>query len=284
MSVVKQKKNLAKKLRVLRSPKNYCDIRGGCYNNFNEKMGVYVINCSIHGDRMKKFKSYAQQAGVKACRIPCVIGKKFSDRKIATMIKDGIITKNTDMNKIEISINMSHYNAWQKLLDSCKEYALIFEDDVELKPDFVDQVNLIMDSLDRKGIDFSILFLWNGNWNISLSKQKKVLKINDKLQIMKETVYYNAGAVAYIISRKYAEWLTKPSRFFPIRYPQDIIMGSFPTRGNHLTLKMKNDKEQQCYVSPLLDMPCGGDGGTGESTQEYDAPTIKEIMKKKKKK
>ena len=53
--------------------------------------------------------------------------------------------------------------------------------------------------------------------------------------------------------------------------PQDILMGSFPKKGNHLTLKMKYDKKQSCYISPLIDLECGGEGGTGtHSTQDYN--------------
>jgi len=242
-------------------------------------MGVYVINCKMHIDRISKFKKYASKAGIKACRLPCVLGKKFSDKSIAKMIQDGILSKNAGMTKIEVSINMSHYNAWQKMLNSCQDYCIVLEDDIEVKANFIKNVNLILKSLAEKNIDFSILFLWNGNWNRTKSKQKQILKINDKLTIMKETADYNAGAAAYIISRKYAEFLTNPKRFFPIKKPQDQLMGDYPEKGNHLSLKMKFDKKKDCYISPILNMPCGGEGGTGKgTTQQYNAPTIDKLF------
>jgi GR25 family glycosyltransferase involved in LPS biosynthesis len=195
------------------------------------------------------------------------------------MIKDRILSKHADMTKIEVSINMSHYNAWQKMLNSCQDYCLVLEDDIEVKASFIKNVNLILESLAENNIDFSILFLWNGNWNRTKSKQEQVLKINDKLTIMKETTHYNAGAAAYIISRKYAEFLTNPKRFFPIKMPQDMMMGKYYKQGNHLSLKMKFDKKKDCYVSPILNMPCGGEGGTGKgTTQQHSAPTIEQLF------
>ena len=46
-------------------------------------------------------------------------------------------------------------------------------------------------------------------------------------------------------------------------------------------LKMKFDKKQDCYISPILDNPCGGEEGTGNSTRVSNDPTIKEISCKK---
>lgn len=249
-----------------------CSLSGNCYNNFDVKMGVYVINCSMHKTRYNKFKKYALAANIKACREPCVLGKKFNQENICEMIKKGLVSEKADMTPIEISINMSHYNCWKRLVNSCKDYALILEDDVEIKPNFIKQINKIMSVLTEKNLDdFSVLHLWNGNWGSTKSKQKLVTKINSKLIVMKETDYYNAGAAAYIISRKYAEYLMK--RFFPIKIPQDIMMGNYVKYGNHLTLEMK--LKNDCYISPLLNMECGGPGGTGsQTTQEHTASTI----------
>jgi GR25 family glycosyltransferase involved in LPS biosynthesis len=237
-------------------------------------MGVYVINCSIHKDRLKKFKKFALKAGVKACRVPCVKGKQFTDEILCDMVKRGFLKKSADMDRIEISINLSHYNCWIRLINSCLDYALILEDDVELNPDFVDKINLILEELEDNDIDFSVLHLFNGNWNKTKSKLKKVLKINSKLEILKETVSYNAGAAGYIISRKYAEFLV--SKFFPISMPNDMLVGNYPKKGNHLTLFNKFNKRKDCYESPLFKMPCGGPEGTGASTRVNVSKTIKE--------
>lgn len=250
-----------------------CKRSGGCYTNFKKKMGVYVINCDMHKDRMTKFTKYAKKAGLKACRVPCILGKKFAKEDLCKMIDDGTLSDDAEMVPIQVSINMSHYNCWQNLVNSCMDYALICEDDIEVKSNFIDKVNTILDAFDDEHIDFSILHLWNGNWARTISKMEKVLDVSDTLRVMKETVKYNAGAVCYIISKKYAKYLMK--NFFPIEIPQDGLMGYYPEIGNHLSLKMKWDAKKDCYISPILNMPCGGIGGTGKTTQtDQDDPTI----------
>lgn len=273
------KKSFTKKKLVqkwLTQKSNSCVQKEDCYNNFEKKMGVYVINCKMHKDRYNEFKSAAKKAGVKACRIPCVLGKKFTDQDLCNMVKDNILSPDASMTRVEISINMSHYNAWVKLLNSCHEHAIIFEDDARLKEDFVDNINLILNTLEDKKIPFSILHLYNGNWMKSISYHKKVASVSNDIKIMQETVPYNAAASAYIISKSYAKWLVDHS--FPIVYPQDILMGSFPQKGKHLTLKMRWSPREKCYKSPILDLECGGEGGTGKSTQTYDAPTVDEFL------
>ena len=269
------KKTLKTNFWIMKSTKN-CSKAGGCYNNFNIKMGVYVINCSIHKKRYTKFKKYANKAQIKACRVPCVLGKRFNQHLICKMIKDKIINKKCDMSTIEISINMSHYNCWKKLINSCNDFALILEDDVELKPNFIKNINMIMNKLSEINMtDFSIFHIWNGNWGNTDSTHKFITKVSKNITIVQERKEYNAGAAAYIISKKYAEFLMK--KFFPIKIPQDIMMGTYVKKGIHLSLKMKYRKKDDCYISPLLSMECGGIGGTGtQTTQEHIAPTVQE--------
>jgi GR25 family glycosyltransferase involved in LPS biosynthesis len=212
--------------------------------------------------------------------MPCILGKKFSDDLICKMMKNNILSPKAEMTKVEISINMSHFNCWKKLVNSCLDYAMILEDDVEVKPNFLEDINLILSTLKEKEIDFSVLHLWNGNWSHTKSKQKSIVKIKNGLEIVKENADYNAGAAAYIISKKYAEWLMQ--RFFPIKMPQDMLMGTYYRHGNHLSLKMKYRKKDECYLSPVLDLECGGEGGTGtQTTQTYEAPIVNKLKCKR---
>jgi lipopolysaccharide cholinephosphotransferase len=257
------------------NPTQKCSRSGDCYNNFNVKMGVYVINCSKHKERYEQFKKYAKKAKLNVCRVPCVLGKKLSHSLICKMSKKKIVSPKADMTTVEIAINMSHYNCWQKLINSCEDYALIFEDDVKVKSDFIKNINLIMEKLQKINYaDFSILHLYNGNWGETQDSQELITRVSSDITVMKETEEYNAAASAYIISRKYALFLME--RFFPITIQQDIMMGSYVNKGDHLSLKMKYRKKDDCYISPILDLDCGGPGGTGAlTTQEYSSPTIK---------
>jgi len=250
---VKEKTCMISDKSIIRwkEPETYHCTSDNCENNFDIKMATYVINCEFSKDRLKKFNHYAEKAGLHACRVPCVMGRSFSRPEICKMKTENMIAKKTyDINQVHIAINMSHYNCWQKLVNSCLDYALIMEDDTEVRPHFIKSINMIMKEIDEP---FSILYLWNGNWLRTIGGHVPFVKINDIFNIVQETKVYNAGAVAYIISKKYAKYLIK--HFFPIKYPQDNLMGNFPKVGKHLTLKMKYSKSKEWYMSPLLTMP-----------------------------
>lgn len=272
-------KKINKKMPTLdywkQKPTKNC-VRGKCYNNFDIPMGTFVINCAVHKTRYEKFLKHAKKAKLSACRVPCVKGTKFDHPYVCEMIKGRLVAKNADMTPIEVSINLSHYNCWQKLINSCLYYALILEDDVEVKPGFIKEVNKLMNGLDEKGLlDFSILHLWAGHWTDDYGEQEVVAKFGKGLTVLEQTEEYNHGAAAYIISRPFAEFMMK--RMFPIRDPQDMMIGEYVNKGKHLLLKMKYRAKDECYLSPLLDMDCSGPFGTGsQTTQEHNAPPIKD--------
>lgn len=261
--------------KYITKPKKKCRITDKkCLNNFDVNMGVYVINCDAHKGRMKKFEKYGKRAKLRFCRESCIKGSKFTYNLFCEMKKRKLISKTSDMNAIEVAINLSHYNVWQRIINNCEDYGLIMEDDVEVKSYFVKKVNGIMNDLEDKSIDFSVLFLWNGNWAETDDYLERVTRAGG-FTIYQETNDYNAGGVAYIISKKFAVYMLKKG--FPIKDPQDMFMGGKVRHGRHLTLKMGYNRKDECYVSPLLNMECGGEGSTGVTTQEYDSPKIKHM-------
>lgn len=245
-------------------------------NSFNEKISTYVINCKIHKDRLEKFRRFAEEAGLNTCREICVNGKAFTDSKICKMVTDGVVSKSADMTPIEVAITMSHINVLERFVKSCDDYAIVFEDDSEIRKSFVSNVNKILE----KTPDFDMLFLWNGNWMKTKSKLKKITEVSPRLIIMREMSKFNPGAVCYIISKTYAKKLLE--RAYPIRNPIDLFFGyqTFNKKSKLYTLKMKYDKENQCYLSPLFKgrkWICGGNEGTGKSTQDYTKEKVNEI-------
>ena len=53
------------------------------------------------------------------------------------------------------------------------------------------------------------------------------------------------------------------------------------------TINMTHNKNKGCYISPLFTSGkwiCGGEWGTGETTQDYEKPNIKKIITKEEKK
>jgi len=251
-----------------------------CSTNFINKMPLFIINCDIHKSRLKKFKKYAKNAKIKFCKENCVNGKEFDDEMIYKMYthKPQIIKK-ADITPIEVSIVMSHINAWKKILDSGKDYGMVIEDDAEMKIGFKKNVNLILETLQDKKKDFDILYLWNGNWAKTKSKLKTISKINNNITIYQEKIRFTAGTVCYIISTKFIQELLKD--IFPIRDAVDVYLGTWVNEAKMYTINMTHNKKKGCYISPLFTSGkwiCGGKWGTGETTQDYEKPNIKEII------
>ena len=239
--------------------------------NFSVKMGTYVINCPVHKERLERFKTYAKRAGLKFCIEKCVNGSDFTPAMICKLESKKIVSKKATITPTELAICLSHYNTWVRILNSGDDYGLIFEDDCHFSSDIVEQINGYMDEIMGAGIKFDTFYLFNGNWGKEYVSEglERVTK-----NIYREKITFNAGGVAYIISKSFCEKICK--EFFPISDPQDLWLGSL--KGTHLTIKMKYNRKDKCYNNDtLVWVDCFGEGGTGNSTQTYDAITIDKL-------
>tara|TARA_B110000902_G_scaffold261565_1_gene336581 strand:+ start:352 stop:1197 length:846 start_codon:yes stop_codon:yes gene_type:complete len=268
-----------KKIGFKKSSKNNNFIK--CSNNFNKKMPFFVINCAIHKERLNKFKKYSKKAKVDFCRINCVNGKKLNNDLIYKMYNHNppIITQN-DLTPIELSIYISHINTWLQILKSPYDYGIICEDDAEMRVNFKKDLNLVLEKLDENKIKFDILFLWNGNWNNTKSFLEQILKINKNINIKRETENFTAGTVCYIITKKFIRKIL--NKCLPIKTPIDVFLGNYYNKANILTIEMKKNKIKDCYISPFFrtgNWVCGGEWGAGNTTQIYEVPKIREILK-----
>lgn len=241
--------------------------------NFTQRIGTYLINCKANKDRRVRFEKYAHRAGLKFCVEECVLGSTFTPAMLCKLRDKGIIHPKSKLTPTELAICLSHYNVWVRILNSGDDYGLVMEDDCHFSKDFVEKVNTYLSEV--IDIEFDTFYLFNGSWgkDAVTDDLEKVSK-----SVYRETSAFNAGGVAYIISKKFCERLCRV--FFPIRNPQDMFMGM--QSGIHLTLKMKYYKTEGCYNNKqLLWVDCGGEGGTGQSTQTYDAITINKLSCKK---
>jgi GR25 family glycosyltransferase involved in LPS biosynthesis len=237
-------------------------------------MSTFVINCNKHVKRLKKFKRSAKRTHLTVKRESCVNGKKISKPILEQLIKQGIVSKSAVINTIELSICMSHYNCWINFLNSCSKYGLILEDDSTLHKNFKKYVLDILRQLDgSKFGPFGLLVIHPGNWMRTKSSQKKITIVNG-IKINKETQGHNPSGTAYILTKKYAQYLV--DHMFPIKEPVDIYLGSHAKKFTHLTIEpVKDPKDPECWTGPLISVPCGGEEG---STQDYSLPLIKDTF------
>lgn len=251
-----------------------------CSNNFNKKMPFFVINCAIHKERLNKFKKYSKKAQIDFCRINCVNGKKFNNDLIYKMYTHNPqIVKKSHLTPIEVSISISHINTWIKILNSPYDYGIICEDDAEVRVNFKQDLNLVLEKLDENKIKFDILLLWNGNWVNTKSYLKQILRVNKHINIKQETQNFISGTVCYVISKKFIKRIIH--EVLPIKSAIDYYLGNYFSKAKILTIEMKKNKTKNCYMSPFFRTGawiCGGEWQTGNTTQNYEVPKIKDII------
>lgn len=240
---------------------------------------VYTINCKVHAGRMAAFDAAAKAAGLRYTRIECVNGRAFDRQVLCSMHKAGLLRASADLSPIEVAINLSHAAAWARIAAGRFSHGLVLEDDARVRPDFKAALDATLDELasrpDTAG--FGALFLWNGKWGGD-QKQRPVLKNVPgfpRLAVNAITSRFNAGGVAYVLSRGFARRLL--DGFFPMDVAQDTYMGMLarPRTRPVLTLRMTYDRTTRCYVSPVLNIDCGGEWGTGDTTQGHSVPHVK---------
>lgn len=242
-----------------------------CASGFENSVAVYYINCKRHSKRLEKFKKSARSVGITGCKQVCVDGNKFTKSVLSRKVEQGLLSKNAKITPIEGAIALSFYKVFENFLKSGQEYALILEDDVQFKKNFVEQVDLILDTLKSRKKRFDVLYLQNGNFAWTKSKLKKIAKINDAITIYQETVGHNAGNPAFMITRKFAEHLVG---ILPIKEPYDMYMGYSNKKFKKFTVNMK--VVDGCDISPLVRIPCGD---KDKSTQDYSSRSIKQIIR-----
>ena len=241
---------------------------------------IHYINCNVHKKRNASFRKSADKADIKTKRQVCVNGKKYTNKKILELVKKKIINPNADMTPIECAINLSFMKVWKKIANGKKSYGIILEDDSNVKSNFKNLIDDILHSV--REIDFDVLYLYNGNFGNTKSKLKQVCITEEyKLKILKESSCHNAGAAGYIITKEFAKYMYDSLKNF--KNPHDMYMGYYTRSKVHLTLQMKRNKKTKCYESPVLFQECTGEYGTGNSTQNYEAKTVKQIVKESKK-
>ena len=242
---------------------------------------VYVINCEVHAKRLKKFRKYASGAKLSSCREVCVNGKAFTEDFLCDLKKRKMLSTKADISPIEVAICFSHINVWRRFYDTCAPYALIIEDDAQVAKNFKTLLEGTLSELKDAGENFSILYLWNGNWGKTLKQAEKVLDVkirSKRVEVIEETSEdFNPGAVAYVLTRGFTKRLL--SKVFPISIPIDIYMADtalgskkYARENPPLSIKMTYNKSKKCYLSPFFvgtKWICGGDQGTGQSTQDY---------------
>lgn len=174
---------------------------------------IYVINLDKDVNRWKDIKKEFRKAGIfDYTRINAVYGKDLSDDQIK---ENTTLMCQYTCTYPMIGIGMSHLKTWETFLASGKEMALIFEDDVELVPNFreklLTKLNSVPNDADLIYVGCNMSNYENSQTSLIVNLMKLLVGSREKLyKKINNDVYIPSlplGLHAYIITRECAKKL-----------------------------------------------------------------------------
>ena len=118
----------------------------------NNDIDIYLINMVKNKDRLDHFDKIYNESDLKNIPyivFPAIVGKDLDLKKYVTLktykqIKDSELSwrRNThyELSSGAVGCYLSHLNIYKKIMESDKNYGLIFEDDVAFEPDFLSKL------------------------------------------------------------------------------------------------------------------------------------------------
>ena len=176
----------------------------------------YVINLDKNKDRLKKFTSTYDDSGLtedRFKRVEAIYGKEINYQEY---ISDDV---EISMTPGMVGCFLSHLNVYNMILNSNKEYALIFEDDAYILRDL--NLSMISSIFDSTPEDWDIILL---GYDIS-NPVHKYEKLDGYLKM-----YNFWGTHSYFIKKTAAAKLLNLVKI-PFTNQIDHVMGDFCKKG-----------------------------------------------------
>ena len=194
--------------------------------DFKSIKNSFLINLPHRKDRLENFRQKYAEANI---NIPLYIhsainGKKLKleDINITRLAKKeitdaqtlGYRTKHYQLTMGGIGCYLSHVGLWNLIYNKGIDYALIFEDDANIPPDFIKNLNISIKNMNKADPNWDILFL-DALCRDCIPYQDNIVKVN-KFYLMH----------AYIIRRKAIKKMLDYNMLFPINQQIDWCIGS----------------------------------------------------------
>ncbi len=238
---------------------------------------VYCINLKERPDRWERF---IQQPGVQQIlqtypfeRFEGINGKLLdikNDSRVSLRTKRNILyQKRRDHEDLDtpggVGCYLSHYSCWKKFLDTDKEKLLILEDDAEIPPNFLQQLNTAMEDLNQEDIKRPDIWMLAKPFGPTLTR---ALELGSPTYSKNWSYDIMAPLTGYILTREGAKTLCENA--FPIDGHVDHFMRRCSQMGmlvlaGHKNMQLKqvrlnkkdSDIQQKpsCEVCNLPDAP-----------------------------
>lgn len=154
---------------------------------------IWIINLDKSTDRMEKIKKNFDSLGVKYNRFSAVYGKNVSKDYLDNNVS--FICKKLLCNYGTIGCAASHKTLWKQLINSDREYYIVFEDDIEINKTTIDIINKLEPFIKKFDIDY--LNLSCVNYGCSIKKTEFTV---DEFEFGKP--YFPLQTGSYIITKK----------------------------------------------------------------------------------
>lgn len=175
-----------------------------------KKICAYLINMDGAEERLRKSHEELRNAGINYKRMPAVIGnkikfpiKEFSEISYKTLHGRKTVPP-------EVGCYLSHINCMNDFLKSDMNYAIIFEDDIRIMPDF----KKVLGQSIALGSHWDILRLTT----VNSGPKFKAVEIGDGYNLS-ISLSREKGAGGYVVNRNAAAWIAS---LLPMRLAYDI--------------------------------------------------------------
>ena len=174
-------------------------ILNGFYVNFFiyfNYMKVYVIHYKKLIERKENI--------IKQFKIHNITNYEFIEIDRDELEKENITIFEKNYSKSQIAISLSHFYAYNKIIENNYNFGLIFEDDVIFSNDFINKLNVYLSQLPE---DYDMLFIGNG-CNLHIQNNKLIPNKFIYEKNLEPTKWGGNGATrcvdSYIVNKKCA--------------------------------------------------------------------------------
>lgn len=178
---------------------------------------AFVISLKSATARRKRLQEHFDKIGLAFEWYDAVNGRELAEKDIEAYCDMDAVRKNPNwLSRSAIGCAMSHYGIYQEIIKRNLPYALIFEDDVILKKDFIQHIDTLLNQLHKNEVVTLFYQSWSpmklsGGTAVDLYKHYKLYAPKD--------VFQSISAAAYLITNDACRTLS--GSVLPIKYAAD---------------------------------------------------------------
>ncbi|XP_066548271.1 procollagen galactosyltransferase 2 [Amia ocellicauda] len=231
-----------------------------------DRMGfdqIFLINLRRRLDRRDRMLRTLSAMGIEATLTDAVDGKALNSSQIKALgiemlpgYKDPYSGR--VLTRGEIGCFLSHHYTWTQVVEQGLRHALVLEDDVRFQPQFRSRLLSIMDSIDRTGLDWDLIYIGRKRMQV---QQPEVSVPGVSNLVEADYSYWTLG---YALSQQGAQKLLQAQPFAKMLPVDEFLPIMFNKHPNSEYMQQFPVRDLRAFsVEPLLVYPTHYTGDTG---------------------